>query len=91
MINPPQLDRSGQSYAEVLQMQRSELEIWSSRLRPSLFNEIKAYCLSHNTVGSSKERHQVFRGGDIPAIARVWPEVPPWYPARKDQPVESVI
>jgi hypothetical protein len=77
-------DFYGNEYEPLLVLQAKSLQLWSTKLQPALFAEVKNYVLSMNQPGNP---HRVFRGWDIPAIAEKWPDLPPAYP----KPTEDVI
>jgi hypothetical protein len=69
-------DRAGYDYNELVAMQREHLAIWQPRLRPALFDEVRAFVLSINRQAPRDEdKHRVYRGQDLIEIIRTWPDL----------------
>ncbi len=69
-------DRNGQTYKDVLDIQRAHLLVWKDRIRPQLFDQAEEFIVSQNREApSANDKHRVYRGGDIIEILRQWPDL----------------
>ena len=78
-------DRRGHEYADLVEIQKDHLTMWSTRLRKELFNAVAEYVIARRIEASDPEqKHQVFRGQDLIQIIMDWPNLNPVYPPIKD-------
>lgn len=83
-------DRAGYDYAELLAIQRDQLEHWRHRIRLPLFSDVRVYVIASNLEARKEgDKHRVYRGQDIVEIIRLWPDLGPAYEPRQSSVLQA--
>jgi len=70
------VDAQGLDYETLLNIQKAHLAIWSLRIVPAMFAQVKEFVLSQNQEArESQPKHRVYRGQDLIEIIRQWPDL----------------
>lgn len=70
------LEEQMREYDEFVLIQEQHLALWKDKLRPELYEAVRAHVLAHNSPDNPRS---VWRGQDLIEVIRQWPRLRPPY------------